>query len=353
MLLCSSCFMGTGCNVTGPVAVKTGRGMYNNVIQGTGNEQLLQNLVRLKYRDTPFFMEVASISTSFEFTASAGANATLPDASPDTYGLSGGLSYIEKPTVTYTPLQGDRFVMQLMKPISLDIVLLLYHSGWSIERIFRLTLQSINDIKNAPSASGPTPERVPRFETFLRISRILRSLQKKDVLDLGRTEENGSPGVVLHIDETAKDWPEVTELRDLLDLDPSLSKYRLIMGTGRQGTDSIVVMTRSLSGCLFYISQSVQVPECHKVTGLVTVTRYDDGLEFDWNTLTTELITIKFSPLPPLHAYIRVYYRGIWFYIADNDLDSKSTFSLLTQLFALQAGEIKSVGPILTLPVSR
>ncbi len=46
-----------------------------------------------------------------------------------------------------------------------------------------------------------------------------------------------------------------------------------------------------------------------------------------------------------------VKYRSSWFYIDDSDLTAKSTFALLMQLFALQAGEIKSTGPILTLPV--
>jgi hypothetical protein len=55
----------------------------------------------------------------------------------------------------------------------------------------------------------------------------------------------------------------------------------------------------------------------------------------------------------PAAPYVAVQYRGSWFYISDDDLTSKSTFSLLMQLFALQAGEVKATGPILTLPVSR
>ena len=50
---------------------------------------------------------------------------------------------------------------------------------------------------------------------------------------------------------------------------------------------------------------------------------------------------------------VRLKYRNHWFYIDDSDLTSKSTFSLLMQLFALQAGEIKASGPVFTLPVNR
>jgi hypothetical protein len=44
-------------------------------------------------------------------------------------------------------------------------------------------------------------------------------------------------------------------------------------------------------------------------------------------------------------------YRNQWFYLADNDLESKSTFMPLHQLFRLQAGAGKSAGPTLTFPV--
>lgn len=43
--------------------------------------------------------------------------------------------------------------------------------------------------------------------------------------------------------------------------------------------------------------------------------------------------------------------RNAWFYIADNDRESRKTFALLSLLLTLQAGEIPQTGPILTLPV--
>jgi hypothetical protein len=41
---------------------------------------------------------------------------------------------------------------------------------------------------------------------------------------------------------------------------------------------------------------------------------------------------VKSSPVEPEAAYVRVLYRGHWFYIADADLNTKTTFSLLTHL---------------------
>jgi len=79
----------------------------------------------------------------------------------------------------------------------------------------------------------------------------------------------------------------------------------------------------------------------------------DLNREYELREVTGGLMHIHSSRQEPKNAYVAVRYRGNWFYIDDSDLTSKSTFSLLTQLFALQTGEIKSTGPILTLPVGR
>ena len=57
------------------------------------------------------------------------------------------------------------------------------------------------------------------------------------------------------------------------------------------------------------------------------------------------------SHLCPEDPYVSVQYRGRWYAIYDNDLSSKTTFALLSQLFAMQSGNIRSAGPVLTLPV--
>ena len=116
--------------------------------------------------------------------------------------------------------------------------------------------------------------------------------------------------------------------------------------------NQLTVRTRSISSILFYLSQNIDVPKDHADAGLVTITRANTGDEFDWDkTPAGALFKIKTSREQPEMAYLSVPYRGYWFYIADDDLQSKSTFMLLMQLFDLQAGQTKYTGPTLTLPV--
>lgn len=87
--------------------------------------------------------------------------------------------------------------------------------------------------------------------------------------------------------------------------------------------------------------------------GLVTVTRDDDGNAFDWSKVTGKTMTIHSQPDRPEQAAVAVRQRGWWFYIADDDQTSKSTFGLLNILFSLQSTSGEGKSPLLTLPVGR
>ena len=48
----------------------------------------------------------------------------------------GSIAVNEKPTVLYAPLEGEKFVRQMMTPMNPDLLLLLVNSGWSLDRVF-------------------------------------------------------------------------------------------------------------------------------------------------------------------------------------------------------------------------
>jgi len=65
----ASCLV--GCVSVGPRAIRGARFDYNEAVVRTFDEQMLLNLVRLRYRDTPYFLEVSSIATP-------GSTSTIP-----------------------------------------------------------------------------------------------------------------------------------------------------------------------------------------------------------------------------------------------------------------------------------
>jgi hypothetical protein len=351
--------LAVGCSGFGPRALKFNRNQYNMAVQQTSAQELLLNLVRLRYRDSPFFLQVASVSASLKLTAGIGATGEFPSDGPNAVTLDSNVALEESPTMTYTPLQGEQFVKQMLDPVELEMLLLLSSSGWSVERELRLLVQSLNGVPNAPTASGPTPEVAPKFERFLRVAHLLRSLQQRGLLNLSTAPEGvlgeskaGGRRIFLVLDPQALDLPETRELVEILRLVPRRLYYEIVSRIGPTDPERISVIPRSVTAAMFYASQSVEVPPEDEEEGRVTVTRDAGGERFDWSRLTGSLIRIR-SGGKPRGAYVAVKYRGHWFYIEDSDLQSKTTFMLLKTVLNLQAGEVPSTGPVLTLPVAR
>jgi len=181
-----------GCQSTfGPRALKNTHLAYNQVITNTLDQEMLLNLVRLKYRDSVLFLNVGSITAFFSLGASLGMDAEI-SLDRDLLTSEGrllkpnvGMSYSQSPTITYSPLQGEDFLKSVLSPISLEDILVMTQSGWSILRVFGICLERINNLENCPRASGPTPEDEPKYKKFKRMLTLLRQLQIEGLIEVG------------------------------------------------------------------------------------------------------------------------------------------------------------------------
>lgn len=338
------------CAGLGPKLIYAQRGDYNSALRDTEDRQLLGNLVRLRYRDTPFFLEVASVTTQYSFAPQAYATVAAGSPSIEQDLLVGGnVSFIERPTVAYVPLQGEAFARRFLTPLSLETLLLLSRSGWDLDRLLRLCAQRLNGIPNAVSASGLMPMRAPQFREFQAIAGLARQLQLDDEMTVGFRE---GEGYTLRFSDDALVNPSYAELVERLGLTAGRREFSLTTSFGADN-GQIVIQTQSLNGMLHYLSHAVEIPAEHHDFGLVGQTIDESGAEFNWTDLTDGLMRIRTSPVPPTNAAVSVYLRGHWFYISDDDLDSKSTFSLLAQIFALQAGSVEGTVPLMTIPLGQ
>lgn len=85
-----------------------------------------------------------------------------------------------------------------------------------------------------------------------------------------------------------------------------------------------------------YLSHGIDVPPEHVEEGLVTATFDAEGAYFDWARLSGDLLRVSACKHRPKHATVAVRHLGYWFYINDDDLQSKSTFKLLMELNNLE-----------------
>jgi hypothetical protein len=349
----SAAALTTACSTVGPTSIRNARFDYNQAIIQTQHEQMLANLVRLRYRDPPYFLQVASVSTQYVFRGSADAGVSTGSSIIGDASVGAGVGYEERPTVTYQPLTGEEFAVNLLRPIGMESILLLSSSGWRADRLLRCCVQRVNDLRNAPRASGPTPALVPEYEDFLELSGLIQRLSEIGASEVQiRPVEDGPDGFDLFLVFRARpdSEAELARVRTLLELSDA-TEYRLTSNPTFREPDEIAILPRSLMGTLYYLSQAVEPPQRDIDAGRVTITRTGDGSVFEWSELTGGLFRVRSSLEPPENAFVRIRYRDAWFYIDDADLTSKSTFQLLEQLFQLQAGQAGSGGPLLTLPV--
>jgi hypothetical protein len=340
-----------GCASVGPEMVYRGSVAYNQAIVDSIDEQFLLNLVRLRYRDNPSFLQVDTITESLSISGLAEVAATATDGDVDGVGAGAEVAVSRSPTIVYRPVRGKSFLQAVLRPVSAESLLVLAQSGWSIQRLFGIAVERMNGLYNAPSASGPTPDYRPRFERFRRALELLRKLQTAKLIDLAQDAESGQ--VYFFLLDDASHAAQVAELRRLLGLGPTASRLALNTAEPSSEADRLDLRTRSIFGILFYLSHKVEVPPPHVERGLVTVTPGENGEPFAWSEVGGELLSVHHAAQRPVSAAVSVPYRGWWFYIADDDLNSKSTFILLVQLFNLLAGEAPAGGPTLTIPVGR
>src|SRR5262245_54451658 len=125
-LLAGGCTTGLG-----PNAVRGERPDYNRQIVRSADAEILLNLVRLRYNDSPLFLEVGGIVAQYSYDASLSVAGQISGSGPSSANLGTGLGYSEKPTVTYTPLAGEGFAERMLAPIPLESVMLFTQNGWS------------------------------------------------------------------------------------------------------------------------------------------------------------------------------------------------------------------------------
>lgn len=339
----------SGCAMVGPKSISTGRAGYNEVINRTEDEQILLSIVKGRYGETSSLLAVKSVAANVRFSTNARIEAGFgpQDISGENLFI-GGLAYEENPTITYSPVQGEDYIRQMMSPIPLDILLLGVRAMSSSDDLFILYVNRINDLRN-PDFLAATGNAGPGFKRFVE---LFTELHTVGVLDLaGDPQEKMQFSVV--ISKYAPHYTQkVMEFLALLALPyPPDEPHDIIipvhfaLKTGQEW--GIGITTRSTLNMIEILRASVIVPPEHDRLGL--------SLRFPPMGLPGQGIRIISSTDRPENTSVAVKYRGYWFYIDETDQRTKAFFRALRLCWSMTiAGSAdQMMAPILTIPVSR
>ena len=382
----------SGCTI-GPTALRGNRPEYNRVIQQTEKEELLLNIVRLRYGEHIKFLQVASIVSTLSVGASASASATIPFGTQarldnisgaNIANVGGGLNYSETPTITYVPVEGQQFANQILSGASVNNLQALLQSGWDIDRVMSLLVDRMGPLVNNPAAAT--------YPQFIQLIKVWRQIQARGDLqfvwfpqtDTVLAEKLPASAMNMRVFTT-------TSAPNYLRYNPRPDgNYQLV-----QAFDSVVmelsyanqveaeqvstllgsVSTRPKGALVERIalasavippndySKGEPVTQLHmnlrsfadmlfSITPGVAVPPEDAAVVVPSDPAATKLINVRLSGSHPGKPFVAVQHRGHWFAIADTDIQSKVNFGLLLTIQSLQTTSAGAV-PGLTLPVGR
>lgn len=183
----------------GPKALERTHGRYNEAVRLVHEEQLLRNLVHMRYNEVPAALDVSAIATQYELSGQAEARpfflapnpsnvifktftAILPD-------IQGGGS--NRPTITFNPVDDAAAIRQFLTPIPQDTLVLLTETGWPVATVLRLWVDRLNGVPNAAPVGTPRPSEVADAARFHRMAELCQIAHDRDLMAI-RTEEHAA-----------------------------------------------------------------------------------------------------------------------------------------------------------------
>ena len=341
----------SGCVSIGPHTVGRDRFDYTGALGDSWKEQMLINTVKLRYGDTPVFLDVASVISQYQVAAQMNLGLTwvhpVTSVATNSQSVVGTAQYVERPTITYAPLSGEKFARSLMKPLPPPAILSLIQAGYPIDLVLRFCVHTVNGVRNRYGGSARAHPADPEFYPLLE---RLRRIQDSGAIGLRVQKTNDMEGVVMSF--RGKVDPQVQEdilfVRKTLGLDPSASDIRIAYGSVAKDDKELALLTRSILEIIIDLGSYIEVPSVHVDEKRVNPTMPEETVN---GVPVPPLIRIHSTTDKPGDAFIAVPYRNYWFWIDDRDLRSKTLFSFLMFVFSLtETGGVKEGAPIITVP---
>jgi len=168
----------TGCAHLGPGTVAVDRSDYSTAIAESWKQQTLLNIVKLRYMDLPVFVDVSSMVAGYSLQSGVNIGGTESSAKAvqGNFLTAGAQAiYTDRPTITYVPMTGDKFLHGLIAPIDPKNIFFMLQSGYPADFVLGLTVESLNGVRNRSVAAGALREADPEFIRVLQLLRASRS----------------------------------------------------------------------------------------------------------------------------------------------------------------------------------
>jgi hypothetical protein len=348
---CAVALLSTGClhPKIGPNSVPRDRAAYSSGVAESWKQQMLLNIVKLRYMDSPTFVDVGNIVVSYTLTQTASAGTQINSPAGSAQGNLGvGGVFSNTPTITYTPLTGSKYIQGLLTPLAPALVFGAIQNGVAADVILLSAVVSINGLRNQQATLSGVSPADPDFE---RVRVLVRKLQMSGtVRTYVKPDPNKGPATVVTF-RRANVSPETVadsmELRGLLKLNLDAEEFTLVQAPVSSSDTEIAMLTRAVIGIMQNMAADVEVP-AEDLARNYAFRGYESSA-----TPTAgynRLIRIHSGKQQSAEAFAAVNYEGSWFWIDKGDLHSKQVFLQLMNLFSMADTAPREPPPVVTIP---
>ncbi len=338
-----------GCARLGGPAIVRDRFDYSVAISESWKSQMLLNIVKIRYSDTPVFMDVTSVINlvGVQSTVNLAAGWSFPP-NANAQSVGGTTTWGEKPTITYAPLTGEKFTRSLLTPITPYALLSMIQAGWPVRTLFSLCVKSINDMDNQSSAPGFARSEDPQFR---RLIDLLEKTQKSGAVGtrIERKDKQDTAVVVFRRKTDREIEQRILETRRMLGLKPGTEEFKVIYGATPTQEGEIAILTRSIMDIIIELASQIDVPSEHAADGRTYATSSEIG---EGEGQVPPLLRVHCSREKPAESFVAVNNRDFWFWIDDRDRKSKTIFTFLMIILSLVETGPAPQGPTVTVPIS-
>jgi len=336
----------TGCQTIGPGTVQRDRMHYSTAVADSRKEQMLLNIVKSRFADAPAFLEVASVVSGYSLEQGVTLSGQFSPASRqgDTFAAAGvGAKFTDRPTISYSPMTGERFARSLMSPVPLDVLMFVVQGGTPADFILGLTVQSIEGHHNLGMFAGELQAADPQFTRLLK---LFRALQQAHVTEseIRKGDKKGEVNIRFHPVEASKAGlaRHLAEAKAILGVPAQLDQVKVVFGTLNPDPAEIGIRTRSLLQIMGTLGAGVEIP--------LDDPARDSAFPVE-ASVAPRGFTVHSGKDKPADAFAAVPYEGLWFWIDRRGLPSKTTLAAVTLLFNFLEGG-STASPVLTIPTN-
>ena len=239
------------CAHTGPSSIARDRFDYVSAISESWKRQMLLNLVKVRYTDAPVFMDVASVISSYEVAGELDLRGQVADkfnnalAGDQILSLGATGRYVDRPTISYQPLSGDKFARSMMMPIPLSAVLFLIQSGYPADLVLRVCVNSINGLDNSYGGLGNPRAGNPKFHELVT---AIRESQNAGGMGMRMKVTKDKQLVSMFLRSTTDEaiLARNRKVLALLSLKESAREFSVVYGDFPENDTEIAMLSRSI-----------------------------------------------------------------------------------------------------------